>query len=78
MLAHNPQITYGDQLDNVPGWYNNKNVSQADEALTVETANGSSIKFAPGSVVVDPWRKLPSTMGIQVVHYGNTRAEAPR
>ena len=78
LLAHNPQITYGDQLDNVPGWYDNKNVSQADEALTVETANGSSIKFAPGSVVVDPWRKLPSTMGIQVVHYGNTRAEAPR
>jgi len=78
LLAHNPQITYGDQLDNVPGWYDNINVSQADEALTVETANGSSIQFAPGSVVVDPWRKLPSTMGIRVVHYGNTRASAPR
>ena len=78
LLAHNPKITYGDQLDSVPGWYDDKNVSQADEALTVQTANGSQIKFAEGSIVVDPWRKLPSTMGIRVVHYGNTRAEAPR
>jgi len=78
LLAHNPEITYGKQLDSVPGWYDNKNVSQADEALTVQTANGSQIKFAEGSIVVDPWRKLPSTMGIRVVHYGNTRAEAPR
>jgi len=78
LLAHNPEITYGEQLDSVPGWYDNKNVSQADEALTVQTANGSQIKFAEGSIVVDPWRKLPSTMGIRVVHYGNTRAEAPR
>ena len=78
LLAHNPQITYGDQLDNVPGWYDNKNVSQADEALTVETANGSKITFAQGSVVVDPWRKMPPSLGIQVVHYGNTRSEAPR
>jgi len=78
LLAHNPEITYGEQLDSVPGWYDNKNVSQADEALTVQTANGSQIKFAEGSIVVDPWRKLPSTMGIRVVHYGNTRTEAPR
>jgi UDPglucose 6-dehydrogenase len=28
----------------------------------------------PGSVVVDPWRKLSKTMnGITVIHYGNTR-----
>lgn len=28
----------------------------------------------PGSVVVDPWRTLPTTLdGIKVVHYGNTR-----
>ena len=28
----------------------------------------------PGSVVVDPWRKLPLDMpGITVIHYGNTR-----
>jgi hypothetical protein len=28
----------------------------------------------PGSVIVDPWRKLPMDMpDITVVHYGNTR-----
>jgi UDPglucose 6-dehydrogenase len=27
----------------------------------------------PGSVVVDPWRKMQMTTGIEVVHYGNTR-----
>jgi len=31
-------------------------------------------KIQPGSVIVDPWRKLPQTLeGITVVHYGNTR-----
>lgn len=27
----------------------------------------------PGSIIVDPWRKLRSTNGIRVIHYGNTR-----
>ena len=27
----------------------------------------------PGSIIVDPWRKLTSTAGIKVIHYGNTR-----
>ena len=26
-----------------------------------------------GSVIVDPWRKLPDIEGLTVVHYGNTR-----
>jgi UDPglucose 6-dehydrogenase len=31
-------------------------------------------KIQPGSVIVDPWRKLPQTLeDITVVHYGNTR-----
>ena len=31
-------------------------------------------KIQPGSIIVDPWRKLSNTMdGIKVVHYGNTR-----
>lgn len=29
--------------------------------------------IAPGSVIVDPWRKLTSTADVKVVHYGNTR-----
>jgi len=28
----------------------------------------------PGSVIVDPWRKLSNIPGCEVVHYGNTRA----
>ena len=27
----------------------------------------------PGSIIVDPWRKLESTSDVEVVHYGNTR-----
>ena len=27
----------------------------------------------PGSIIVDPWRKLESSVDIKVVHYGNTR-----
>ena len=27
----------------------------------------------PGSIIVDPWRKLESTDDVEVVHYGNTR-----
>jgi UDPglucose 6-dehydrogenase len=28
----------------------------------------------PGSIIVDPWRKLESTNTVNVIHYGNTRA----
>jgi len=73
LLAHNPQITYGEQLDFVKGWYANHRVTGADEALTVATANGTALSFAKGSVVVDPWRKTPDLFGVDVVHYGNTR-----
>jgi len=79
LLAHNPGVTYGDQLDFVKGWYNGKHrVTEADEALTVATANGTELQFAPGSTVIDPWRKIPAIEGVQVVHYGNTRAGALR
>ena len=79
LLAHNPGITYGDQLDFVKGWYNGKHrVTEADEALTVATANGTELEFAEGSIVVDPWRKIPAIEGVHVIHYGNTRADALR
>ena len=78
LLAHNPEITYGEQLDFVGKWYGDHRVTDCDEALTVATANGSALAFAPGSTVVDPWRKTPEIPGVRVVHYGNTRAEAPR
>ena len=78
LLAHNPQITYGDQLDFVKGWYDQHRVTGADEALTIATANGTMLNFAEGSFVVDPWRKVPKMENINVIHYGNTRADAPR
>lgn len=78
LLAHNPQVTYGEQLDFVKGWYNEHRVTGADEALTVATANGTELSFAEGSVVVDPWRKTPSINNVQVVHYGNTRKDSLR
>ena len=79
LLAHNPGITYGEQLDFVKGWYNGKHrVTEADEALTVATANGTELNFAEGSVVVDPWRKIPAIEGVRVIHYGNTRSDALR
>jgi UDPglucose 6-dehydrogenase len=31
--------------------------------------------IAPGSVIVDPWRKLTSTSEVKVIHYGNTRVQ---
>ena len=74
LLAHNPGITYGDQLDSVPGWYNGKhNRTDCDNALSVSTGNGTELGFAPDSIVLDPWRKTPDIEGVQVIHYGNTR-----
>ena len=72
LLAHNPEVTYGEQLDTVPGWYNDHNVSDCDTAL-VSTGNGTELNFAKGSIVVDPWRKTPDIENVEVIHYGNTR-----
>ena len=30
-------------------------------------------KFAPRSIIVDPWRQHPDIEGMTVIHYGNTR-----
>ena len=73
LLAHNPEVTYGEQLDTVPNWYGEHNVTDCDEALSVKTGNGSDLSFAKGSIVVDPWRKTPDIDGVMVIHYGNTR-----
>ena len=78
LLAHNPGITYGAQLDFVKGWYSEHKVTDCDQALTVASANGSELKFAEGSVIVDPWRKIPALSGCSVIHYGNTRKDSLR
>jgi UDPglucose 6-dehydrogenase len=73
LMAHNPRVTYGDQLDTVPGWYGEHNATDCDSALTVATGNGSELTFAENSVILDPWRTLPDVAGCTVIHYGNTR-----
>ena len=78
LIAHNPEITYGDQLDFVKGWYDQHRVTGADEALTIATANGSELQFAEGSVIIDPWRKIPPMDNVRVIHYGNTRKDSLR
>lgn len=79
LQAHNPKVTYGDQLDFVNEWYSNHRVTGADEALTYATGRGVDWEIAPGSVVVDPWRTMPQTdNGVRIVHYGNTRKDALR
>jgi UDPglucose 6-dehydrogenase len=80
LLAHNNEVTYGDQLDHVSDWYGGHNVSEADEALTIAAASGESLVLIPGSIVVDPWRttEQPENSDIRFVHYGNTRKDALR
>ena len=72
LLAHNPGVTYGDQLDTVPNWYG-EHTTTGEEASFITTGNGSELSFAKESIVVDPWRKTPDIDGVTVVHYGNTR-----
>ena len=74
LLAHNPEVTYGDQLDTVPKWYGDHNVTTCDTALSIKTGNGTDLIFAKNSIVVDPWRKTPNIDGVTVIHYGNTRS----
>jgi UDPglucose 6-dehydrogenase len=72
LLAHNPEITYGEQLDFVNEWYSQHNATDCDGALTGDTL--SLPAYAPGSIIVDPWRKVPyDTAHAEVIHYGNTR-----
>ena len=41
---------------------------------TGETAKDTFyFDIKPGSVIVDPWRKLTDMPGCEVIHYGNTR-----
>jgi UDPglucose 6-dehydrogenase len=73
LTAHDPDVTYGDQLDHVREFMKNRHVSDADQAFTA--VGGLDRVPAPGSVILDPWRKVivDPELRIQVVHYGNTR-----
>jgi UDPglucose 6-dehydrogenase len=49
----------------------NRNITYGYTGTQAEDAN--YFEFKPGSIIVDPWRKLPTTNGMTVIHYGNTR-----
>jgi UDPglucose 6-dehydrogenase len=53
-------------------WAHNRKITYEYTGNTPDTQPYCEIQ--PGSIIVDPWRKLPFDMpGIGVVHYGNTR-----
>jgi len=52
-------------------WAHNRKITYEYTGEQKDTQAYCDIK--PGSIIVDPWRKLASTSDYQVVHYGNTR-----
>jgi UDPglucose 6-dehydrogenase len=54
-------------------WAHNRKITYEYTGEQKDTQAYCDIK--PGSVIVDPWRKLASTPEYRVVHYGNTRGQ---
>jgi UDPglucose 6-dehydrogenase len=53
-------------------WAHNRKITYEYTGDQLDTQPYCDI--ASGSVIVDPWRKLPlNKAGVQVIHYGNTR-----
>lgn len=53
-------------------WAHNRKITYEYTGDQLDTQPYCDI--APGSVIVDPWRKLPLNKdGVKVIHYGNTR-----
>lgn len=51
----------------------NASVTYAGTGVAVINKESFYYDLVPGSILVDPWRKLPSITGMTVVHYGNPR-----
>lgn len=63
------------ELDNVPCAYllmHDAAITYCDSPLR-ETVAKQEISPAPGSVIIDIWRKQTALPGCKIVHYGNTR-----
>ena len=54
-------------------WAHNRKITYEYTGNQADTQPYCDIK--PGSVIVDPWRKLTSTDAVKVIHYGNTRGQ---
>jgi UDPglucose 6-dehydrogenase len=52
-------------------WAHNRKITYEYTGDQLDTLPYCDIR--PGSIIVDPWRKLTSTPEVEVVHYGNTR-----
>ena len=52
-------------------WAHNRKITYEYTGHQADTQAYCDIK--PGSIIVDPWRKLASTPDVTVIHYGNTR-----
>jgi UDPglucose 6-dehydrogenase len=52
-------------------WAHNRKITYEYTGDQLDTLPYCQIQ--PGSIIVDPWRKLSSTPDVKVVHYGNTR-----
>jgi len=55
-------------------WAHNSKITYDYTGVVHQDDTEPYCKIQPGSVIVDPWRTVPSTLpGIKVIHYGNTR-----
>jgi UDPglucose 6-dehydrogenase len=77
LLAHSPEVTYGNQLDHVEKFHQSHGESGSKvlehSSVMFNTGKNKQIVFNPNSTIVDPWRKFPSVKGLDVIHYGDTR-----
>jgi UDPglucose 6-dehydrogenase len=79
LMAHCPEITYGEQISKVINFHeSHKNQGDANfehSSVLINIGNVTGFEFNVGSVVVDPWRRIPKSMNLKVIHYGNTRGD---
>lgn len=54
-------------------WAHNRKITYEYTGEQADTKPYCDI--APGSIIVDPWRKLQSSTDVKVIHYGNTRGQ---
>lgn len=79
------QVTYADPLTGDTDYptgpavillAHNPAITYAGTGVEVDTEQ-FYFKFAPGSIVVDPWRTVNSVKGCKVIHYGNPKFSRP-
>lgn len=81
----NVQVTYADPLTGDTDYptgpavillAHNPAITYAGTGVEVDTEQ-FYFKFAPGSIIVDPWRTISSVNGCKVIHYGNPKFSRP-